>query len=57
MVRDCCMYHIQLTNWVFSNLFSFIGKGIISCPPPKVWEVLKEPENAYRYNNMLKVSD
>ena len=36
-------------------LFSFIGKGIISCPPPKVWEVLKEPENTYHYNNILKV--
>ena len=36
------------------KMHSFIGKGIIACPPPKVWEILKEPENAYRYNNMLK---
>jgi hypothetical protein len=43
-------------NWLVLNLFSFIGKGIIACPPPKVWEILREPENSYRFNIMLKVS-
>ncbi|CAB3991539.1 -related lipid transfer 9 [Paramuricea clavata] len=36
------------------KMHSFIGKGIIACPPPKVWEILREPENSYRYNIMLK---
>ncbi|XP_028409728.1 uncharacterized protein LOC114532426 [Dendronephthya gigantea] len=36
------------------KMHSFIGKGIIASPPPKIWEILKDPESTYKYNSMLK---
>lgn len=52
---DLSVYNDQQITRTDLSTFSFIGKGIIPCPPPKIWEVLKDPENAYRYNNMLQV--
>lgn len=36
------------------KMHSFIGKGIISCSPSRVWETLKKPEARYHFDNMLK---
>ncbi|XP_046847721.1 uncharacterized protein LOC124441316 [Xenia sp. Carnegie-2017] len=36
------------------KMHSFAGKGLIACPPPKVWEILCNPQLTSRYNNMLK---
>lgn len=34
---------------------SYLGKGVIQCPPKNVFEVIKNPRTRFAYDEMLKV--
>lgn len=48
--------YLMKSKKFFFPVSSFIGKGIISCSPSRVWETLKKPEARYHFDNMLKVT-
>lgn len=39
------------------NVHGFLGMGVIQYPPAKVFEILRNPQNRFAYDNMLKSID
>ncbi|KAI6658249.1 hypothetical protein LOD99_15518 [Oopsacas minuta] len=37
-----------------NNVYGFLGMGVIHSPPKKVFEILRNPQNRFVYDNMLK---